>query len=62
MYSPGDPATPARTHSAQQQLLPSHESILLGSSGLWSVLDKDNAALHAHFHLQVRTLLSCLPV
>ena len=33
--------------------MPSHESILLGSPGLWRVLDKDDAALHAHFHLQV---------
>ena len=39
--------------TTRQQLLPSHESIILGSQGLWAVLDKDDAALHTHFHLKV---------
>ena len=47
--------------AGQLQLTPSHESVLLGSSGLWDLLDKDDAALHSHFHLQARARHGCAP-
>ena len=52
MYSQAPPQ-PDELCTTRHQLLPSHESILVGSRGLWEALDKDDAALHTHFHLKV---------
>ena len=39
-------------HTATKQLLPVHESIIIGSPGLWDLVSPAACALRAHFYLR----------
>ena len=39
-------------HTVAKQLLPVHESIIIGSPGFWDLASPAACALRAHFHLR----------
>ncbi len=49
-YSPLQPEL--AVHVAAKQLLPVHESIIIGSPGLWGLASPAACALRAHFYLR----------
>ncbi len=43
----------AAVHTLERQLTAVHESIIIGSPGLWGLASPDAAALRSHFYLRV---------
>ena len=55
------PSKQAAVHTVERQLTAVHESIIIGSPGLWGLASPDAAALRSHFYLRVPPSLLGIP-